>query len=138
VVLDRYCVSCHNQKLKVAGLVLDTMDVEQVGNTPEVWEKVATKFRTQEMPPAGRPRPDRATYAAVTSQLETALDRAAAARPNPGKVAVHRLSRAEYTNAIRDLLGLQVDGRSLLMADEPDPENFSNIASVLTVSPLLL
>jgi hypothetical protein len=114
------------------------MDVEQVGNTPEVWEKVAAKFRTQEMPPAGRPRPDRATYAAVTSQLETALDRAAAARPNPGKVAVHRLSRAEYTNAIRDLLGLQVDGRSLLMADEPDPENFSNIASVLTVSPLLL
>jgi mono/diheme cytochrome c family protein len=137
-VLDKYCVTCHNQKLKVAGLALDTMDVENVGRDADVWEKVAAKIRTHEMPPPGRPRPDRGTYAAVTSGLEAALDHAAAANPNPGSVPVHRLSRTEYANAIRDLLGLDIDVRSLLVADEPDPENFSNIASVLTVSPLLL
>jgi mono/diheme cytochrome c family protein len=137
-VLDQYCVTCHNQKLKVAGLTLDTLDAEDVGSAADVWEKVATKFRTHEMPPPGRPRPDSATYAAMTLRLETALDQAAAAKPNPGNVPVHRLTRAEYANAIRDLLGLEIDGRSLLVVDEPDPENFSNIASVLTVSPLLL
>ncbi len=137
-VLDKYCITCHNARLKTAGLALDTLDVEHVGNAAEVWEKVARKFRTHEMPPPGKPRPDPHMYSVVASRLETALDSAAALKPNPGRVAVHRLSRIEYTNAIRDLLGLEVDGRSLLTADEPDQQSFDNIASVLTVSPVLL
>ena len=113
-VLDKYCVSCHNEKLKVAGLTLDSMNVEDVGAAADVWEKVARKFRTHEMPPPGRPRPDRDTYSAMASRIETALDNAAAAKPNPGRVAVHRLNRVEYANSIRDLLGLEIDSRSLL------------------------
>ena len=137
-VVDKYCVSCHNGKLKTAGLMLDTMDVEHVGNAAEAWEKVARKFRTHEMPPPGRLRPDLGTYSAAAARLERALDAAATVKLNPGRVPVHRLSRIEYTNAIRDLLGLEVDGRSLLTADEPDQQSFDNIASVLTVSPVLL
>src|SRR5688500_15018712 len=137
-VLKQYCVSCHNQRAKTGGLALDTLDVHDVSGAADVWEKVATKLRTQEMPPLGRPRPDKATYEAITLALETSLDNAAAARPNPGRVPVHRLSRIEYANAIRDLLGLEIDARALLPSDEPDPDNFTNIASVLTVSPLLL
>ena len=116
-VLDKYCVTCHNQRVKTAGLMLDTLDVEHAGSAADQWEKVARKFRTQEMPPPGRPRPDSDTYRAATLQIETALDNAAAAKPNPGRVAVHRLNRVEYTNAIRDLLGLEVDSRSLLPAE---------------------
>jgi hypothetical protein len=137
-VLDKYCVSCHSQKLKVAGLTLDNMNVEDVGAAAESWEKVARKFRTHEMPPPGRPRPDQNTYSAMASRLEEALDRVAATKPNPGRVAVHRLNRVEYANAIRDLLGLEVDSRSLLPADDSNQESFDNIASVLSVSPVLL
>ena len=90
------------------------MDVDGVGSAADVWEKVARKFRTHEMPPPGRPRPDRHTYSAMASRIETALDNAAASRPNPGRVAVHRLNRVEYANSIRDLLGLEIDSRSLL------------------------
>jgi mono/diheme cytochrome c family protein len=136
--LDKYCVSCHNQRLKVAGLTLDTLDLAHVGSAASIWEKVATKIRTHEMPPAGRPRPDSATYAATASELETALDNAAAAKPNPGRVAVHRLNRVEYANSIRDLLALQIDSRSLLPSDDSNQESFDNIASVLSVSPVLL
>ena len=109
-VINKYCVTCHNERLKTAGLMLDTLDVQHVGDRAELWEKVARKFRTGEMPPPGMPRPDKATYAEVTTQLETALDAASVTNPNPGRVAVHRLNRAEYTAAIRDLLGLEVDG----------------------------
>ena len=134
----KYCVSCHNQKLNVAGLNLAGLDVDGVGSAADVWEKVARKFRTHEMPPAGRPRPDRLTYSAMASRIETALDNAAASRPNPGRVAVHRLNRVEYANSIRDLLGLEIDSRSLLPADDSNQESFDNIASVLSVSPVLL
>ena len=137
-VLDKYCVTCHNTRLKTAGLVLDTMDVGHVGDAAEAWEKVARKLRTREMPPPGRPRPDETAYGAVVSGLETALDKASAAAPHPGRVPVHRLNRTEYANAIRDLLALEVDGRSLLLADEPNPHGFDNVASVLSVSPALL
>jgi uncharacterized protein DUF1592/uncharacterized protein DUF1588/uncharacterized protein DUF1585/uncharacterized protein DUF1595/uncharacterized protein DUF1587/cytochrome c len=137
-VLDRYCVTCHNTRLKTAGLQLDTLDVEHVGASTETWEKVARKLRTREMPPAGAPRPDRDTYDRATSTLEAALDRAAAADPKPGRVLVHRLNRTEYTNAVRDLLALEIDGRSLLPADEPDQQGFDNMAGVLSVSPRLL
>ena len=137
VVLDRYCATCHNARLRTAGLTLDTLDVEQVSHRPEVWEKVVHKLRTRTMPPTGRARPDDATYDAFASWLETALDRAAAANPKPGRAAVHRLNRTEYTNAIRDLLDLEIDGRSLLPADESG-HGFDTIADLLSVSPGLL
>ena len=135
--LDRYCVSCHNDRLKTGNLTLQSGDVDLVAVHPDVWEKVARKLRTHEMPPPGRPRPDASTYSALATQLETALDKASVANPNPGRVAVHRLNRAEYTNAVRDLLGLEVDGRALL-PDDSNQESFHNIASVLSVSPALL
>ncbi len=103
-----------------------------------MWEKVARKLRTREMPPSGIPRPDQATYEQLVSTLETALDEAAAIDPHPGRIVIHRLNRTEYTNAIRDLLSLDVDGRALLPADEPDQQGFDNVAGVLSVSPRLL
>ena len=137
-VLDRYCITCHNQRLKTAGLVLDGFDVSRVGGEAETWEKVARKLRTREMPPPGLPRPDAEMYDRLASTLESALDVAAAARPNPGRVIVHRLNRTEYKNAVRDLLALNIDERSLLSADEPDQQGFDNVAGVLSVSPRLL
>src|SRR5689334_4220145 len=137
-VLNQYCVTCHNSRLKTAGLLLDTLDPARVADHAEQWEKVVTKLRTGEMPPPGRPRPDAETYRAVASALEAALDAAAAANPHPGRVPVHRLNRTEYANAVRDLLGLEVDARALLSADEADQEGFDNVASVLSVSPALL
>jgi mono/diheme cytochrome c family protein len=137
-VLGTYCVTCHNSQLKTAGLTLDTLDIEHVAGHEEAWEKIAAKLRTREMPPPGRPRPDIATYTAITAAIESKLDAAAEANPNPGRVAVHRLNRAEYTAAIRDLLGLEIDGKALLSADDADQEGFDNVASVLSVSPVLL
>jgi cytochrome c551/c552 len=137
-VLDKYCVACHNERQKVAGLMLDRIDADHTGSNAQTWEKVLRKLQAREMPPAGMPRPDEAAYRQTGSQIEKMLDDAAAANPNPGRVAVHRLNRTEYTNAIRDLLGLQVDGKSLLSADEADQEGFDNVASVLSVSPALL
>ncbi|MCH7750173.1 MAG: DUF1592 domain-containing protein [Acidobacteria bacterium] len=139
-LLDRYCVTCHNDRTLTAGLSLQSLDLEQVGeNAGEVerWEKVVRKLRTRAMPPPGRRRPTEAGYRRVATRLETALDAAAAAHPNPGRrPAVHRLNRAEYTNAIRDLLALEIDGRSLLPADDSG-YGFDNIADVLSVSPML-
>ena len=137
-VLSKYCITCHNDKRKTAGLMIDTLDLQRVGADAEVWEKIARKVRTHEMPPPGAPRPDNATYAAVTAHLEHALDAASAAIPNPGRVPVHRLNRTEYANAIRDLLGLDIDRRGVLPADDADQEGFDNVASVLTVSPALI
>ena len=117
--------------------MLDGMDVEHVGEHAEAWEKVVHKLRARAMPPVGRARPDRATYAAVAAALETALDRAGAADPNPGRTTTHRLNRTEYANAIRDLLGLEVDGRALLPPDDADL-GFDNMADILSVSPALL
>ncbi len=137
-VLDRYCVTCHNDRLKTGGLTLNGLDPTRVGHDVETWERVARKLRTHEMPPPGLPRPDKDTYDRAVSSLEAALDAAATANPNPGRVIVHRLNRTEYTNAVRDLLALDIDGRSLLPADEPDQQGFDNVAGVLSVSPRLL
>src|SRR6266850_2681971 len=137
-VIEKYCVTCHNERLKTAGLMLDKADIDHPGANPEVWEKVIRKLGTREMPPPGRPRPDPATYMAMNAFLEKALDDSASAHPDPGRVAVHRLNRTEYSNAVRDLLGLQIDGKFLLSADEADQEGFDNVASVLSVSPALL
>ncbi len=136
-VLDRYCVVCHNENLKTADLVLDQQDIGNVSAAPAVWEKVVRKLRTGAMPPAGMQQPDKATYDFLATYLETALDSAAAAKPNPGRPGVHRLNRAEYTNAIRDLLALDVDSESLLPADDSG-YGFDNIGDVLSVSPMLL
>ena len=136
-VLNRYCVGCHNERLRTAGLALDTMDAARVGDHPDAWEKVVRKLRTGAMPPAGRRRPDAATYATVASALENALDRAAAATPNPGRTTVHRLNRREYANAVRDLLALEIDASGLLPADNADL-GFDNMADILSVSPALL
>jgi len=116
-VLDQYCVVCHNQRLKTAGLMLDTLDLAKVGDHAEVWEKVVRKLRTGAMPPAGMPRPGKTLAAGTASWLEDQLDRAAAEHPNPGRPTLHRLNRAEYQNAIRDLLALDIDAASLLPAD---------------------
>ncbi len=137
-VLDRYCITCHSQRLKTAGLVLEGTELARVSAAPDLWEKVARKLRTREMPPPGLPRPDGDTYERAASTLEAALDAAALAHPDPGRVIVHRLNRTEYVNAVRDLLALDVDGRSLLPADEPDQQGFDNMAGVLSVSPRLL
>ncbi len=109
-VLDRYCVTCHNQKLKTAGLMLDEADVSNPGAGAEVWEKVVRKLRTGTMPPPSMPQPPMEDRRALLSWLETSLDQTAAARPNPGRTeTLRRLNRTEYQNAIRDLLALDID-----------------------------
>ncbi len=136
-MLNQYCVVCHNEQLRTAGLVLSKVDVANVPEGAEVWEKVIGKLRTGAMPPAGMPRPDKATYDGFATYLETSLDRAAAAKPNPGRVAIHRLNRAEYKNAVHDLLATDIDVESLLPVDDSG-YGFDNIADVLSVSPMLL
>ncbi|MGH9786669.1 MAG: DUF1592 domain-containing protein [Terriglobia bacterium] len=136
-VLNRYCVTCHNETLKTAGLMIDKLDVENVSAQADIWEKVIRKLRSEAMPPVGMPRPDKAAYSALAEYLETSIDRAAAAKLNPGRPALHRLNRAEYVNAVRDLLHLETDGAALLPADE-STAGFDNVAEGLTVSPVLM
>ena len=136
-LLDRYCVTCHNERLQIADLMLDRIDLAQTGAHAEVLEKVVRKLRSGEMPPMGRPRPDKATVHAFATSLEEALDRAAEARPNPGRVALHRLNRTEYVNAIRDLLALEIDGAALLPSDLSGL-GFDNNADVLSITPALM
>jgi hypothetical protein len=135
--LDRYCVGCHNEKTKIASLALDKMDPGHVSAAAETWEKVVRKLKAGMMPPSGAPRPDRAAIDAFTARVETGLDRAAAAKPNPGATVLHRLNRSEYTNVIRDLLALDVDATTLLTPDDSS-EGFDNIADALKVSPALM
>ena len=139
--LGRYCLACHNERLLARGTVpvsFEELTVADVGAGAEVWEKVVRKLHARAMPPAGRPRPDEETYDGFVTWLETELDRAAAARPNPGRPAVRRLTSAEYINAIRDLLALEVDEEWLLFpADDVDEQGFSTNADVLSVSPAL-
>ena len=127
-LLDRYCVTCHNDGLRVAGLALDAVDVARTGDHAEIWEKVVGKLRAGMMPPAGRPRPGAETYAGLTAYLEGELDLAAAAHPNPGRSnALRRLSATEYRNSIRDLLDLEVDVAALLPADDSSA-GFDNVS----------
>jgi len=136
-VVDKYCVSCHNQRLKTSGLALDTAELSDVAAHPEVWEKVIRKVGAGMMPPAGVPRPDDAAKRALISRLEGVLDNAAKARPNPGRPLVHRLNRGEYANAIRDLLAVELDVSSMLPPDDSSG-GFDNNADVLGLSPVLL
>ncbi len=134
--LDKYCVTCHNARTRTAGLALDTVDVAKVAESGEIWEKVAHMLRAGAMPPAGMPRPDPAVAQQMAGYLEQELDKAAAAAPNPGRVPPHRLNRIEYTNAVRDLLGLDIP--PALLPVDGSFQGFDNIAGVLGVSPLLL
>ena len=136
-VVQRYCVTCHNSRTKAGGLLLDQLDAGQPEQHPEIFEKVVRKLRTGMMPPSGAPRPDRATLDRLASTVETALDRAAALAPNPGAPALHRLNRAEYANAVRDLLDLPIDATTMLPGDDSS-DGFDNIANVLSVSPALM
>ena len=136
-VIDQYCVGCHNDKAKTAGLALNTLDVNSPGDAPDVWEKVVRKLRSRMMPPPGRARPDERTYDLLVSDLEKSLDRAAAANPNPGRTETfRRLNRTEYQNAIRDLLSLDVVVAALLPKDDAN-YGFDNV-SVGGLSPTLL
>ena len=136
-LLDRHCITCHNERTRTANLTLDVLDLSRVGDNAATWEHVARRLRAGAMPPAGRPRPDAGAVSAFVSWLETELDQAALDRPDPGRSAIHRLNRAEYANAIRDLLGLDIDVNALLPADE-EHHGFDNIAEVLSVSPTLI
>jgi hypothetical protein len=136
-LLKQYCITCHNTRVKTGGLALDVLDPANVGPHAEIWEKVVRKIKTGMMPPAGVPRPERAALDALAAALEESLDRAAVPGRELAAPALHRLNRAEYTNAIRDLLDLEVDVTALLPADDSH-EGFDNIADVLGVSPALI
>jgi mono/diheme cytochrome c family protein len=134
-VLNQYCASCHNERLKTAGFVIDRLNPASVRDNPAAWEKIVRKLRTGTMPPPGSPRPAPEVYDATATWLEGELDRTA--QPNPGRPALRRLNRAEYGNAIRDLLDLHVDVESLLLPDDA-AFGFDNIGDLLDVSPSLL
>ena len=136
-LLDRYCVTCHNERLQTAGLMLDQVDLAAVRTHAEVLEKVVRKLRAGQMPPPGRPRPDGATVAAFAASLEVALDRQAAANPDPGRVASRRMNRLEYVNAVQDLLALEIDGAEMLPSDMAGLE-FDTNADVLSMTPSLM
>src|SRR5262245_55876292 len=135
--LDRYCGTCHNGRLKTAGLSLDAVDISKPDVHPELWEKVVRKLRTGVMPPPNMLQPPKAERLALVTWLETSLDAASAAKPNPGRTeTLRRLNRTEYQNAIRDLLALDVDAASLLPADESG-QGYDNVI-VGDLSPTLL
>lgn len=137
-LIDRYCVTCHNPQTKAGDLILQGLDTARVADDAETWEKVVRKLRGGLMPPPGARRPDEATYNTFLSTLQTSLDAAAAAHPNPGRSeTVHRLNRIEYINSIRDLLAVEVDAPDLLPADDSS-YGFDNIAGVLKMSPALM
>ena len=135
-VLDKYCVTCHNQRLRTGGLALDVLNLAQASEHAETWERVIRKVRTGAMPPVGRPRPDKALAEGVVSWLEAELDRAAQEHPNPGRSTLHRLNRVEYHNAIRDMLALEIDPAALLPSDNA-AYGFDNNADALSLSPVL-
>ena len=135
--LDEYCVRCHNERLRTAGLVLEGLDLAQVSPAAEVWEKVILKVRGGEMPPLTAPQPPAAAADALVSYLGTSIDRAAATSPNPGRPLIHRLNRVEYANAVRDLLGVEIDASAQLPADDSS-YGFDNVADVLSMSASLL
>src|SRR5580698_8433170 len=134
-LLDQYCVVCHNQRLKTGGLTLDQLDITRVHEHPEIWEKVVRKLRAGMMPPSGLPRPAAPVMDSMITFMEKELDRDSA--PNLTPPGMHRMNRTEYTNAIRDVLGLQVDATKFLPSDD-STRGFDNIAGALTLSPALM
>jgi len=155
VLLDQYCVSCHNQamvnstpvegenllftQLRGLGMTLDKENVDDVSENPEVWEKVVRKLRVGVMPPPDNPRPGHEDYSEFRYWLEEQLDQANAEKVNPGRTqSFHRLNQAEYQTVIGQLLGLKLDVEELIPADPPDRNGFDNNAEVLSLSPVLM
>ncbi len=136
-LLDQYCVTCHNDRLKTSNLSLEKLDLAAVGDHTELWERVVRKLRAGVMPPPGVRRPALAEYDGLRDWLETEIDRRSAAHVNPGSVVLHRLNRTEYANVIRDLLDLETDVTTLLPPDD-SARGFDNVAGSLTISPTLL
>jgi mono/diheme cytochrome c family protein len=137
-LLDKFCVTCHNQRLKTAGLVLDTVDLASIPAQSETWEKVIRKLRAEMMPPVGAALPDKAQLDALATSLETSLDKWSATHPNPGRATLHRLNRAEYGNAIRDLFALDAVDITQYLPPDPEAYGFDNIADSLGTSPALM
>jgi mono/diheme cytochrome c family protein len=136
-LVQKYCVSCHNDRAKTGGVSFDGLDPAQAAAHAEIWERALLKLRGGMMPPQGMPRPDAATLDTFITSLEGTLDSGALKSPDPGHKPVHRLNRTEYGNAVRDLLALDVDVAELLPADD-ESDGFDNIAGALRVSPSLL
>jgi Protein of unknown function (DUF1587)/Protein of unknown function (DUF1595)/Planctomycete cytochrome C len=136
-VIETYCFKCHNTEDWAGGFAFDTMTLDDVPGDAEVWEKAVRKLRGHLMPPPGKPQPEAKAARSLISYLETTLDEAAARNPHVGRVALHRLNRREYANAVMDLLDLQVDAAALLPRDEAH-DGFDNIATALQVSPSFL
>ena len=136
-LVKQYCVTCHNDKLKTAGISLEGLDIAKAGEDSAVWEKVLRKVSSSQMPPAGLPHPDAATAKAFTTYLQSNLDQYAVTHPDPGHPVIHRLNRAEYSNAIRDLFGLDIGAGANLPADDSG-YGFDNIGDVLSLSPILI
>src|SRR5688572_8165266 len=136
-LIDQYCVTCHNQRTKTAGLALDTLDLTKLPEHAEIWEKAIMKLRGHLMPPPNARQPEPAATQSLISWLETSLDQAAAKNPNPGSISLHRLNRAEYAASIKEIFDIDVDGAALLPTDDIS-DGFDNIASVLKVSPSFL
>jgi len=136
-LLERYCVSCHNETELAGDLAFDRLSRADLHADAEVWETAIRKLRGHLMPPPGEPRPVDRDIAALVAWLEGSLDAAARSAPSPGAPVLHRLNRAEYANAIRDLLDLPIDAATLLPGDDSSG-GFDNIANALSVSPALL
>ncbi len=136
-LVNRYCVTCHNQKLRTAKLAFDTMDLAHPEKDALIWERAIRKLRGGMMPPPGAAKPPAESVNAFATYLETSLDKASAANFNPGSVRIHRLNRAEYANAMRDIFGIDVDAAALLPSDDIS-NGFDNIADALKVSPSFL
>jgi len=136
-LVNRYCVGCHNQRLKTAKLELDVLDLTHPEKNALTWERAIRKLRGGMMPPPGAPRPPLEDVNSLATYLENSLDKAGAANLNPGSVRIHRLNRAEYTNAMRDLFGIDVDAAALLPSDDIS-DGFDNIAAALKASPSFL
>jgi hypothetical protein len=135
--LKQYCVYCHNDQLKSGSMSLTRLNLEHLDKSAELAEMVVRKLRVGMMPPPGMPRPNVQTVKAFAASLESALDQSAAAKPNPGRPALHRLNRTEYANSVRDLLGVEIDASALLPPDDMS-HGFDNMADVLTMSPTLM
>ena len=136
-IVDKYCVTCHNSRVKTGGLALDKLDLNHVADNAEVWEKVVRKLRAGVMPPPGLPRPEPTRLEVLETSLENDLDRAAAKKPNLLPPGVHRVNRVEYANAVRDLIGIDVDSAAYLPVDDSS-SGFDNVAGSLSVSPALV
>ena len=136
-MLKQYCTKCHNAEDWAGGVAFDTMTPQEIPEQAEIWEHAMRKLRGRLMPPPGKPQPDAATIHSFVGWMENTLDTAAAARPDPGRVSLHRLNRKEYANAVWDLLHVTIDPNTILPQDDRS-DGFDNVASVLQVSPSFL